>query len=715
MRLFKPIFTALIGVMISSGFVEPAEAQYTQQGTKLVGTGAAGAAFQGQAVAISADGNTAIVGGPRDSGNAGAAWIYTRTNGVWSQQGNKLVGTGAVGVVGQGEAVAISADGNTAALGAGADNGNTGAVWIFTRTNGVWSQQGSKLTGTGFVGNARLGDAVALSGDGNTAMAGGPDDNNFFGAVWVFTRTNGVWSQSGGKLAGTGALGSEIDFGQAVAMSTDGNTAIVGGSTDNNAIGAVWIFIRSSAAQGPPWVQQGGKLVGTGAIGPTVEQGVGVAISADGNTVESGATYENGGLGATWIFTRSNGVWSQQGGKLVGTGYVGGSKQGGGAALSADGNTALIGGVLDNQSAGAFWVFTRANGVWTQQGGKIVGMGAVGTKVYQGVVAMSGDGKTVVSGGLGDNANVGAAWVFAAPAPVSVSVSPPAGSGATGTFTFTFSDVGGWQNLTVVDVLIRNVLDGRQACYVAFVPSSANAGAVDLVDDQGDAGGPYSYMLLPGSGSVSNSQCSITAAGSSAAGSGNTLTVTLPITFAPGFAGNKAVYLSAQDASSTSGWQALGTWGVTGAISSPAVSVVAPAHSGGGGQTYTFTFTDGNGWQDLTLVDVLINTAIDGGGACYVAFAPMGAGSGAIYLVDNAGDAGGPYAGMVLPSASTVSNEQCSIAGVGSAVTAGGNTLTLTLAIAFGDSFGSNRVVYVAAKSATQNSGWQAMGTVGEQ
>ncbi|MFI5142469.1 MAG: hypothetical protein ACHQHM_00410, partial [Thermoanaerobaculales bacterium] len=62
-------------------------AQFTQKGTKLVGTGAVGTAQQGASVAISADGNTAIVGGFGDDSTAGATWVYTRSGGVWSQQG----------------------------------------------------------------------------------------------------------------------------------------------------------------------------------------------------------------------------------------------------------------------------------------------------------------------------------------------------------------------------------------------------------------------------------------------------------------------------------------------------------------------------------------------------------------------------------------------------------------------------------------------------
>src|SRR5262245_33988454 len=80
-------------------------ADFLQQGNKLVGTGAASAATQGQSVALSADGNIAIVGGPFDNSGTGAAWVFTRSGGAWSQQGSKLVGAGAVGASNQGYSV----------------------------------------------------------------------------------------------------------------------------------------------------------------------------------------------------------------------------------------------------------------------------------------------------------------------------------------------------------------------------------------------------------------------------------------------------------------------------------------------------------------------------------------------------------------------------------------------------------------------------------
>ena len=130
----------------------------TQQGPKLTGTGYVGSSVdQGSAVALSADGNTAVIGGNGDNNNIGSAWIYKRVGGIWNQQGTKLVGQGYVGAsVYQGTSVAISADGNTVLVGGYGDSSNVGAAWVFTNNNGVYSQQGNKLVGSGHVGKSRI-------------------------------------------------------------------------------------------------------------------------------------------------------------------------------------------------------------------------------------------------------------------------------------------------------------------------------------------------------------------------------------------------------------------------------------------------------------------------------------------------------------------------------------------------------------------------------
>jgi hypothetical protein len=199
-----------------------------------------------------------------------------------------------------------------------------------------------------------------LSADGNTAIVGGPYDRSI-GAAWFFTRHDSAWTQHGSKLVGSGAV-ENARQGASVALSADGNTAIVGGPYDNSFIGAAWVYKGS----GGQWTQQGSKLVGSGAV-ESARQGTSAALSADGSTAIVGAVGDNWHTGAAWVFTRNGSVWTQQGSKLVGTGAIGNASQGASVALSADGNTAVVGGPRDNLYAGAAWVFTRNADVWTQQ------------------------------------------------------------------------------------------------------------------------------------------------------------------------------------------------------------------------------------------------------------------------------------------------------------------------------------------------------------
>jgi hypothetical protein len=405
-------------------FSTPVQAQqFKQQGPKLVGHGAIGNAFQGGCVALSADGNTALSSGSQDngdqSGGIGATWVWVRSNGIWRQQ-EKLVGAGGIGLTDQGAGCALSADGNTAVVGGPGDGSGVGAVWVFTRRDGVWSQQGPKLVGTGAVGGALQGFFVDVSADGNTLIEGGFGDNptgsNGAGAAWVFTRGGGVWTQQGPKLVGSGASGPASQ-GISVALSGDGNTAMVGGYTDDNGQGAsgqgaVWVWTRHEGV----WTQQGPKLVGSGASGgnpPETYQGLSVALSYDGNRALVGGPGDGNLLGAVWAWNRQNGVWTQNGPKLVGSGAEGHSYQGGAISMSADGNKAIIGGQWDASNKGAVWIWAYKNGVWTQQGRKFTDAGTPNPLIGFGFsVAMSkATGTTVIVGGPYNNNLVGAAWV----------------------------------------------------------------------------------------------------------------------------------------------------------------------------------------------------------------------------------------------------------------------------------------------------------------
>jgi len=297
--------------------------------------------------------------------------------------------------------------------------------------------------------------------------------------------------------------------------------------------------------------------------------------------------------------------------------------------------------------------------------------------------------------------------------PVTVGEQPASGSGSNQAFTFQFSHPDGYLNLGVVNVLVNKVLDGRNACYLAY---SVPASTLYLVDDGGDAGGPYAGAVQLGSPStIQNSQCAVSLA--SAVGSGTTLTLTLNIAFQAGFGGNRIFYVAAQDfVAHNTNWQALGVWqapfGAPGAIAVGGLTPGRGSGSSGTSQQFQITVNDTKGAGDIGVVNVLINNFIDGRNACYLAYATA---SNTLFLVDDAGDAGGPFAGsMVLNGGNAgIQNGQCSVNGSGSSVSSAANQMTLTLNISFTAAFAGNRVVYVAGRDRTDgnNTDWQALGT----
>ncbi|MCU1237909.1 MAG: Cadherin-like beta sandwich domain protein [Candidatus Solibacter sp.] len=399
----------LCSLLVVLGLSLPATAQFIQQGKTLVGSGNLGNAGQGYAVALSADGNTALVGGSQDDTSApgiprGAAWVFTRSGDVWSQQGQKLVGSGPSML--QGYAVALSADGNTAVISGGELNGSAADLWFFTRAAGIWSQQGTKVV----VPASGIFTKLALSADGNTLVVSSRGGTL---AVVVMARSGGVWTQQS-VLAGTGVIGDswDVSFGNAVAISGDGNTIAVSGPGDNKRTGATWIFVRANGQ----WIQQGQKLVGSGFIGEGFE-GVAVSLSSDGNTLA--VTGEIGGpkAGAIWFFTRTAGVWSQQGGKVTKSEDINDGTFGLTVSLSGDGNTAFVSGYPLGYP-GVLWIFGRTDGVWTQRGPMFYGTTGPDNVLQCWGGAISADGNTLIAGipqvytATGSDSGVGGAWIF---------------------------------------------------------------------------------------------------------------------------------------------------------------------------------------------------------------------------------------------------------------------------------------------------------------
>jgi hypothetical protein len=285
---------------VGAGFVfERSLGQWSEQAKLLPSLGDR----SGYSVALAGDGRTAILGSPGTNDDVGARFVFVRRFGVWKQEA-ELIGTGydrsiCVARIG---GRAFSRWKHRCRRRVNDDTGNdgpVGAAWVFGRVHGEWRQE-AKLVGTGFTNPPSQGEAVAIAADGNTVVVGGPADNGEVGAAWVFTRSYGAWSQQGPKLVGSNVIGGAALQGQrnAVALSGDGDTAVIGGFADDGDIGAAWVFTRDRGV----WSEKA-KLVGTGVVGDTTpEQGYSVAISGDGRTILSGAPFDGDGIGAAWVF-----------------------------------------------------------------------------------------------------------------------------------------------------------------------------------------------------------------------------------------------------------------------------------------------------------------------------------------------------------------------------------------------------------------------------
>lgn len=272
--------------------------QWIQQ-AELTGDNILGDRF---GASLGLQGNLLVVGAPGASGpngQTGAVFLYTRNNGVWTEQG-KLFPANVSTPIGFGGGVlgGISIAGNTLAIGAGADSG-TGAVYIFVNTGGTWVQQ-ARITPDD-PSAAAFGASISLSGD--NLLVGAQESRSSLvpdpGAAFVFTRNNGVWSQQA-RLdpAFPVAFGN---YGESVSL--DGTTAVVGAGAANDA----YVYLNSSGnwtlqahltpADGLDDVDFGTALK---VIGDLLLVGAYEDINANGNST-----------GVAYIYTRGGSTWTE--------------------------------------------------------------------------------------------------------------------------------------------------------------------------------------------------------------------------------------------------------------------------------------------------------------------------------------------------------------------------------------------------------------------
>ncbi len=273
------------------------------------------------------------------------------------------------GALGYGIAVAMSTDGSTAVVGQfGSSQFGApppGVAHILTFDGSGWTQQ-AELTASDPSYDTLFGNAVAVSTEGNTVIVGDPGECGYglencqHGAAYVFTRSGATWTQQAELRGGPG-------FGGAVALSSDGNTALVGAGLTGyygvfHALGGnapPTIFSRS----GTTWTQEA-ALSASNAPGPFDNFGHAVALSADGSTALIGDPTENEEAGTADVFTGSGSTWTQQA-ELTGSDVQKGWEFGTSVALSADGHTAIVGAPAPD--AGSAYVFGDSDSSWTQQ------------------------------------------------------------------------------------------------------------------------------------------------------------------------------------------------------------------------------------------------------------------------------------------------------------------------------------------------------------
>jgi len=288
--------------------------------------------------------------------------------------------------------------------------------------------------------------------------------------------------------------------------------------------------------------------------------------------------------------------------------------------------------------------------------------------------------------------------------PTAVSVTPSAGSGTSQTFAFTYSDGNGAADLQWVYGYLSTSADATNSCYFWYHPSD---NLIYLADDNGGGFGPGAVGQA---GTLTNNECTLNVGASSVSRTPNTLTLNVALNFEGQPAGQKNIYMFAQDNEGhTSTPQSLGTFTVT----TPSFHAVSATPVYGPGyhsnqNTFTVTFSDPNGGSAITFAYVLFSPNNDGAHACAI-YVQMP--SKLVYLANDANDAVSGPGEMGSPG--ILSNSQCAFdVGSASAAVVGLTALQVNLPVTFASAFdGPLNIIAYAQDNTGQYTGYQNIGT----
>ncbi len=332
-------------------------------------------------------GDTLFVGANGDDNargtDAGAVYVFTKSGGVWTEQA-KLIASD--GVAYQRFGVSIKADGNTLVVGATNDTGSNpliGSVYVYTGSGSTWTLQAKLQASDKAVGDS-FGSEVDISGE--SIIVAAPFHNNLRGAAYVFTRSGSTWTQQAKLVTAGIADGDQI----ASDVAIEGDTALISKITDTNDRGAAYVFTRS----GSTWTERA-KLTASDAVnGDTF----GYPARLSGGKAFIGAYLAHTYTGKAYVFSGSGSSWTQDA-AFTGPDTAPGSIFG--MDLSISDNTLLVG------SANGAYVYTGSGSSWTFAS-KLFPAGNTAGDGTGGSVLLSSDAAFVYS----TNSSKGAVHVF---------------------------------------------------------------------------------------------------------------------------------------------------------------------------------------------------------------------------------------------------------------------------------------------------------------
>ena len=381
---------------------------------KLFASDGAAHDFFGSAVALNADGSTALVGAIGYSPHhpsQGTAYVFTRAGVAWSQQTtNSLTAYDAAAADWLGSSVSLSGDGNTALVAARAKTSGQGAAYVYVRStvDSSWSFQHKIVAWDGLPG-IDFGCSVSLSSDGNVALIGADNASapaSLSGAAYTFTRSGATWSDGVKRVASDVAVNDY--FGYSVSLSSDGATAVIGsiqadinGASDE---GAAYVFF------GPGFLQEQKLVASVASAGDNI--GAAVTVAGDASMVMVGSpnlTVSVTHAGGVYLFGRLNSPWWQ---RLAVSNSSGNPSDdlGSSLAMSTDGSTAVIG----SDSMNKISIYRRSFGMWTLQ--VSIPSPDANSVDFGYSLAISGNGDTILVGApdatVGANSQQGAAYLI---------------------------------------------------------------------------------------------------------------------------------------------------------------------------------------------------------------------------------------------------------------------------------------------------------------